>query len=105
MNTYEITKPVAGNGAHTNNGVDCNSMTIIEVSPNGKTVVAQRDNKKPVAGAGNYSNQWELTPNPEGAIYTFTLRKNGYFVAEGESMREGTVLHTSGRYEYYSYEF
>jgi hypothetical protein len=105
MNTYEITKPVAGNGAHTNNGVDCNSMTIIEVSPNGKTVVAQRDNKKPVAGAGNYSNQWELTPNPEGAIYTFTLRKNGYFVAEGEPMREGTVLHTSGRREYYSYEF
>lgn len=105
MNTYEITKPVVGNGAHTNNGVDCNSMTIIEVSPNGKTVVAQRDNKKPAQGAKPYSNQWELTPNPEGVIETFTLRKNGYFVAEGESMREGTVLHTSGRREYYCYEF
>lgn len=105
MEAKERTKPEVGNGAHTNNGVDCSSMTIIEVSPNGKTVVAQRDNKKSVEGSSSYSNEWELTPNPEGAIYTFTLRKNGYFVAEGEPMREGTVLHTSGRYEYYSYEF
>jgi hypothetical protein len=105
METKERTKPVTGNGAHMSNGVDTHSATIIEVSPSGKTVTVQRDSVKPKEGSASYSNEWEMTPNPEGATYEFTLRKNGLYVQAGDTMRGGTVLHLSGRREYYCYEF
>jgi hypothetical protein len=105
MNTMERTKPVVGNGAHMSNGVDTHSMTIIMVSESGKTVITQRDSVKPVEGSSSYSNEWEMTPNPNGATYEFSLRKNGLYVQAGDSMNFGSVLHISGRREYYSYEF
>lgn len=105
METIERTKPVVGNGAHVSNGVDTHSMTIIMVSESGKTVIAQRDSVKPKEGAKPYSNEWEMTPNTNGATYDFTLRKNGHYVQAGDSMNFGSILHLSGRREYYSYEF
>jgi len=105
METMERTKPVVGNGAHINNGVDTHSVTIIEVSESGKSVIVQRDSVKPKEGSSSYSNEWEMTPNPNGATYEFSLRKNGYYVQAGEGMKFGDILHLSGRREYYSYEF
>jgi hypothetical protein len=105
METKERTKPVVGNGAHISNGVDTHSVTIIEVSPSGKTVTVQRDAVKPKEGSASYSNEWEMTPNTNGATYDFTLRKNGHYVQAGDSMNFGSILHLSGRREYYSYEF
>lgn len=99
------TKPRVGNGAHINNGVDCHSVTIVEVWNDGKNVTVQRDFVKPSVGAAPYSNNWDMKPNENGALYYFTLRKNGRYVAEGAAMNSGSVLHLSGRYEYYSYEF
>jgi len=99
------TKPRVGNGAHINNGLDCHSVTIVEVSDCGMFVTVQRDFVSPTFGAAPYSNKWDMKPNESGALYYFTLRKNGYYVTEGLSQDEGSVLHLSGRYEYYSYEF
>ena len=105
MNTIERTKPVVGNGAHISNGVDTHSVTIIEVSESGKSVIVQRDSVKPKEGSSSYSNEWEMTPNPNGATYEFSLRKNGFYIQTGEAMNFGSTLHLSGRREYYSYEF
>ena len=105
METIERTKPVVGNGAHISNGVDTHSVTIVEVSKSGKFVIVQRDTVKPKEGSSSYSNEWDMTPNPNGATYEFTLRKNGHYVHTGEGMKFGSVLHISGRREYYCYEF
>jgi len=103
--TTTITKPVVGNGAHISNGVDTHSVTIIEVSESGKSVIVQRDTVKPKEGSASYSNEWEMTSNPNGATYEFSLRKNGLYIQTGEAMNFGSTLHLSGRREYYSYEF
>jgi hypothetical protein len=105
METLTRTQPVVGNGAHISNGVDTHSVTISSVSANGKTVVVQRDDVKPAEGAKPYSNDWEITPNPNNPTTCFTLRKNGRWVQVGDSLDSWAVLHLSGRRYYYSYEF
>lgn len=104
METKERMKPVVGDGAHVSNGVDTHSVTIIDVSENGKRVIVQRDDVKPAEDAKPYSNDWEITPNPNNPTACFTLRKNGRFVQIGDSMNSWTVL-LSGRYYYHCYEF
>jgi hypothetical protein len=105
METLTRTQPVVGNGAHVSNGVDTHSVTIVSVSANGKTVVVQRDDVKPAEGAKPYSNDWEMTPNPNNPTEDFTLRKNGHYIQAGEPMNFGSVLHLSGRRYYHCYEF
>jgi hypothetical protein len=100
-----LTKPVVGNGAHISNGVDTHSVTIIFVSENGKKVIVQRDDVKPAEGAKPYSNEWEITPNPNNPTACFTLRKNGRFCQIGDTMDTWAFLRLSGRRYYYSYEF
>jgi tricorn protease-like protein len=100
-----LIKPIVGEGASVSNGVDVHSMTIISVSENGKTVTAQRDSAKILSGSAPYSNLWEITPSDNGYICEFTLRKNGRFVLQGESAKNGNSLQLGGRREYYSYEF
>lgn len=99
------TKPRVGNGAYVSNVVDCQSVTIVEVSECGEYVTVQRDSVRLVVGSAPYSNKWEMKPNENGALYYFTLRSNGQYVTEGENDDEGCVLHLSGRYEYYDYGF
>ncbi len=96
-------KPEIGMGASVSFGSDSNAMTIIAVSENGKTVVAQRDNA--VATGTPMSNQWIITPNPQGGTMTFTLRANGRYVLKGDSMKNGIKLAVGERHEYYCYEF
>jgi hypothetical protein len=105
METKEKTKPVVGNGAHVSNGVDTHSVTIVFVSENGKKVIVQRDDVKPAEGAKPYSNDWEITPNPNNPTAFFTLRKNGRYCQVGDSMDSWAVLHLSGRRYYHCYEF
>ena len=105
-----LNKPAIGEGATVSYCADSHAMTIIAVSDNGKTVTVQRDSVKPADHANihrgaNYNNIWVTTPNPAGATMVFTLRQNGKYVAQGESMRSGTKLHIGSRHEYYSYEF
>ena len=96
-------KPEIGMGAFVSYHADTNAMTIVAVSENGKTVVAQRDTA--VATGAPMSNQWIITPNPQGETMTFTLRANGQYVLQGDSMRNGLKLYVGERHEYYCYEF
>jgi hypothetical protein len=105
METQTRTQPVVGNGAHISNGVDTHSVTIVSVSADGKTVVVQRDDVKPAEGAKPYSNDWEITPNPNNPTAGFTLRKNGQYVQAGDKMNSWAVLRLSGRRYYHCYEF
>jgi hypothetical protein len=58
------------------------------VSPSGKTIVVQADEYHPAPGHDYYSNQkYTYTRNPQGHTKTFTLRKNGRWVAKGDSIK------------------
>ena len=81
------------------------SVTIVFVSENGKKVIVQRDDAKPAEGAKPYSNEWEITPNPNNPTACFTLRKNGQYYQIGDTMNSWTVLRLSGRRYYHCYEF
>ena len=100
-----IIKPTIGDGATVSYCADSHAMTIIAVSDNGKTVIAQRDTATAKPGSASMSNEWVTTPNPQGSTEVFTLRQNGNWVIKGEPMRGGTKLHIGSRHEYYCYEF
>ena len=104
--TTEVNTPVVGMGGSIHYWSDSHACTIIEVSKSGKTVVTTKDIAKRIDSNGmSTSQKYEFTPNPDGVRYTFTLRKNGRWVQEGESMRGGTVLTLTGRYHYHDFSF
>ena len=81
------------------------AYTIIEVLSPTKIVV-QRDTCKRVDGLGmTDSQEYEYTPNPHGSISRVTLRKNGKWITEGQSMKDGTRWVIDSRMEYYDYTF
>lgn len=114
--------PVPGMGAYVAGYSDVHSYTIIAVSKNGKAVTAQRDHSKLLNGAtsgepdalqcsvGGFcahvsgTQRWELTPNPNGTVYVFTLRKNGKFVKRHQS-QTGEKLVPGKRVEHYDFNF
>lgn len=89
----EQPKPEVGMGATQGVGSDAYPYTIIEVSPNGKTIKVQSDKHTPAEGYDYYSNQvYNYHQNPNGEIITYTLRKNGRYHAQGEPIRGGRAL-------------
>lgn len=120
MNPYDITAKV-GEGVTMLYFSDRHAGTIIDVSPSGKTVRVQRDTATLLNGpdsgepdalvfhAGGFCGhmtgvqRYAYAPDPDGAIYTFTLRKNGRYVRKGESV--GGCRLVSGRSESYDYNF
>lgn len=98
--------PKVGMGATVLMWTDRTPATIIEVSPSGKTLKAQEDDAKRVDSNGmSDAQQYEYTPNPEGYTTTFTLRKNGSWVRQGESMNTGQRLRIGSREKYYDFSF
>lgn len=106
-NTATQQKPIqVGDGATLCYWSDRHAGTIIAVSPSGKRISVQRDIATRVDSNGMSGNQeYTFLPNPASHIYEFTMRKNGYFVQVGEDMKNGTICHTTGRYEYYDFSF
>jgi len=100
-----VKMPEVGTGATIVYAADSHAATVVAVSDNGKTVTVQRDSVRPTPGAAAYSNLWETKPDPAGAMTTFTLRRNGRYVQQGQSMKHGLVAMIGTRREYYSYEF
>jgi hypothetical protein len=101
----EIVAPEVGMGATICYWTDRHAGTIIAVSASGREVKVQVD--KAVAKHKNIfteTQDYEYSPNPEGSIYTFTLRKNGRYVEKGSSMK-GTKLWVGDRREYYDPSF
>ena len=100
-----LIKPTVGEGASIGMRADCYPYTIIEVSSDLKTVTVQEDSATPKPNSPAYSNEWIIERNPQGQVQVFTLRKNGQYVRQGETMNGGQKLSIGLRHKYYSYEF
>lgn len=92
-----------GDGATYNVGSDSYPYTIVEISPNGRTVKIQADKAKNKA---IYPEQdWEFTPHPEGAVITLTLRSDGAFRPKGQKKGQGVSWGLGYRTKYLNPSF
>ena len=93
-----------GDGATLCLWSDRHAGTIVE-TPNDKTVVWQRDKATRTDENGMSDAQsYRYERDENGEKTTFTLRKNGYWIARGANMKNGTYL-AAGRAEFYDYSF
>ena len=99
-NTVPRPVPYVGQGVTIGIGSDCYPATIIEVSNNLKKVVLRHDTADPAEGFEYYGNQvYDITPNPDGAIETWTYRKRGVW-AQLRSAKAIGFLSFKGRRKY-----
>lgn len=109
MNRMEETvgspTPEVGMGATILMFSDTYACTVIKIhSP--KRVTVQEDTAIRTDKNGmSESQDYTFTPNPEGPTYVVTLRKNGQWIIEGQSMKQGTVVRLGGRRRYFDFGF
>lgn len=101
----ERPEPKVGMGATMVFWTDRHAYTIIDVSPDLKTIKVQRDratriDKNGMSECQNYLYNQDCA----GDIQVATLRKNGRYVLKGDSMK-GTYVAIGHRREYYDYSF
>lgn len=100
--------PEIGMGATQTWSSDRHACTIVTVLSS-RRIQVRRDIATRILGIGqtamsesqNYSYTFDFT----APLETFTLRKNGRWVAEGQSSQNGTGLIIGDRDEYYDYSF
>ena len=91
-----------GMGATVGIGSDRYPYTIIEVSPDCKTIKIQRDHYTPAEGYNYFGNQvYEYTRDPEAPIEVWTLRNHGRYVRKGDKKNSSFYL-TIGKKQAYS---
>jgi hypothetical protein len=100
--------PVEGMGATLLMWTDRHAYTIVEVSGNGRRIVARRDHATRL-DANRYpqtsdSQVYRYAQNPDATEEVFTLRRNGSYVRQGDSMK-GNRLRIGERSEYHDYSF
>jgi len=91
--------PAIGMGCTILMMTDRYAGTIVEVSQNRRTVIMQQDNAELVGKGISDQQDYTYAPNPDGRKRTFTLRKNGSYVEQGESLN-GTRLRIGDRRQY-----
>jgi hypothetical protein len=97
MVTNEI--PQIGMGATIAIGTDAYPATIVAIK--GKKVLVQMDEYRRTDKNGISEDQkYEYYPNPNAPTKTFTLRKNGRFVIEGDSMNSSVRMYIGSRRAY-----
>ena len=115
--------PRVGMGATIRNYSDRQACTIVEVSRSGKRIVVQHDEATLLNGfesgepdaltftLGGFCGhvegvqRYSYAPNPAGSRETFTLRKTGQWIAEGEKAKGGTQLIVGRRAHHHDYNF
>lgn len=98
--------PTVGMGATILMWSDRSPATVVEVSKSGKSVTVQSDDYRRTDSNGMSECQsYEYIINPNGSKRTFTLRKNGRWVAEGSSMSSGERLALGYKERYYDFSF
>jgi hypothetical protein len=98
--------PVVGLGVTITMYTDSHAATVVEVSKSGKRILIQKDNAKRTDTNGmSESQSYEYTPNPEAHKQAFTLRADGGWVREGESLRGGQRIVIGFRRAYHDYSF
>ncbi len=97
-------KPTVGMGATVLMWTDRRAATIVEVSASGKRVGIVEDIATRTDGNGMSDAQtYDYAPGKGSPLY-YTLRKNGAYVREGDTMR-GTRLAIGARSHYYDFSF
>lgn len=91
--------PAIGMGCTILMMTDRHAGTIIEVSENKRTVVMQQDHAELVEKRISDQQVYTYAPNLNSRKRTFTLRKNGSYVEQGESLN-GTRLRIGDRRQY-----
>ena len=90
-----------GMGATVSIGSDCYPYTIVEVSPDYKTIKIQADTATPAEGYEYFGNQvFNFTPNPEAPIEVWTLRNHGRYARKGTKKGSGFCLSIGSRRKY-----
>lgn len=96
--------PEVGMGATKLCWTDRHAYTIVEVV-NPKKIVVQADKVTRTDSNGmSESQSYSFERNPEGQKATLTLRKNGAWIEQGDSIK-GTVYALGYRSEYHDYSF
>lgn len=86
---YILTRPEVGKGCTYGAGSDCYPATIVEVSPNGKTIWVTNDTSKPTKNYNYYGNQEHtFETNWDAPRTCYTLRKNGRWIQKGAGLNE-----------------
>ncbi len=99
-------EPEVGQGATIIHWTDRTACTIVWVDSKKREVRVQRDHANRVDNRGMSDAQdYKYSPNPNGELYVFTLRKNGKWVAKGQGLKNGTRLVIGVRMEYYDFSF
>jgi hypothetical protein len=97
--------PEVGMGATVLMWTDRTACTIVEVV-NDKTIVVTADKATRTDDWGMSDAQSYLyETQPDGHRVTYTLRKNGAWIAQGQSMKNGNRLAIGIRNTYYDYSF
>jgi hypothetical protein len=96
--------PEIGMGATILHWTDRTACTITAISKSGKRVEVVEDNAIRTDDNGMSDSQSYRYEPGTGSARAFTLRKNGAWVAEGQSMK-GTRLAIGARRHYYDYSF
>lgn len=98
--------PKVGDGATYGCWTDRHAGTVIDVSKNGKTVCVREDRAARVDKNGmSEMQEYEYSPNPEGQVIIFTLRKNGRYNEKGCPMGHGNRVGFGHRSAYHDYSF
>jgi hypothetical protein len=111
--------PYIGGPATICHWSDCDSATVIAISPSGKTVTVQKDSQK-ILNAPNSNEpdalvtypggfvghtvgdqRWATEPDPEGITYKFRLQKDGRW----QMPNKGSTVIFNGRYPHYDFNF
>jgi hypothetical protein len=99
-------QPEVGMGATILSWTDRHAATIVEVSKSGKSIVVQEDHAKRTDDRGMSEWQtYEHTPNTDAPRVTYTLRKNGSWVKQGDTLKGGRRVAIGVRNHYYDFSF
>lgn len=97
--------PVLGMGATICLWSDRHACTVVYVGKTGKLVQVQYDKAIRTDSNGmSDSQQYRYQRDPDGIVETYTLRKNGAWVRQGDPM-SGTRLSLGVRRSYHDYSF
>jgi len=98
--------PELGMGATILMWTDRIAATVVHVSRSGREIDVREDHAVRTDDNGmSESQDYEYSRNPNGRVHTYTLRKNGRWVRQGESMKGGQRLLLGQRRAYHDFSF
>lgn len=97
--------PKVGDGATELCWSDRHAYTVVEVVSPTHVVVQQDTVTRTDKNGMSESQQYSYQANPDAPRKHVTLRRNGRWVLQGESQKNGTKFAMGDRREYHDYSF